>query len=472
PAGAAARPASPPPAARGGAGFGSVLTAALLGGVVGAGLLYGAAVYGPAYGLLPGGLLPTPPAESGASSLDQRIADLAPRESVQALDRRLAAAETALRTLPEAVRGADAAAKAATDRANEALRRAEAVPAGGPAAGTPVPSAGAPDAAPNGVVPNGVAPDGALLARLEGLDRSLADLQGKLADPELRQKVDGLSQAVTALQGRTDAADLRARLDGLDKGLKGLQADLGSRTAADEQADKALGQRLDGLQQALDSRGKATDQRLADLAKAVEGRADAGTLQAALRVVAADRIAAALALGAPYADALGTLKQLDPGQAAALAPLEPFAASGAPTAASLSQAFQPLGARMLAASRAAQQRAVAEQGSFGDRLASMAESIVSVRKVGTGGSGPGTAPQADADPTEAGVAKVQDALDRGAIPDAAAAFDALPEAARREGAAFGERLKARAAAGEAARTRLSASFAALPGPGSQPQPAR
>ncbi len=285
---------------------------------------------------------------------------------------------------------------------------------------------------------------------------------------------------MTALQGRGDGADLRGRLDGLDKGLKALQADLGTRAAAEEQADKALGQRLDELRQALDTRAKAADQRfdalqqsadartktvdqrLADLAKAVEGRAEASSVQAALRVVASDRIASALNTGAPYADALATLKQLDPGQAGALAPLEPFAQSGAPTAASLAQSFQPVAAKLNAAALAARQKAVAERGSIADRLTSMAESIVSVKKVGSEGAAP--APSNAADPTEAGVAKIQDALARGAVAEAAQAFDALPEAARKEAAEFGQRLKARAAAGEAARARLAASFAAIQGP--------
>ena len=285
---------------------------------------------------------------------------------------------------------------------------------------------------------------------------------------------------MTALQGRNDGADLRGRLDGLDKGLKALQADLGTRTAAEEQADKALGQRIDelrqaldtrakaadqraeGLQQALDARTKTVDQRLSELAKSVEGRAEAGTVQAALRVVAADRIASALASGAPYADALATLKQLDPGQAGALAPLEPFAQSGAPTAASLAQSFQPVAAKLNAAALAARQKAVAERGSITDRLTSMAESIVSVRKVGSEGAAPTAGTPAD--PTEAGVAKVQDALARGAVSEAAKAFDALPEQTRQEAGDVGQRLKARAAAGEAARARLAAAFAAIQGP--------
>ncbi|MFE1598591.1 COG4223 family protein [Methylobacterium sp. ID0610] len=435
PAGGPTPVAAPP--TRSGAGFGSVLAASLLGGVIGAGLLYGVQTYGPAYGLLP------KPADP-AANLDQRLADLATRDSVQALDRRLAATESALRPLPEAVRGADAAAKAASDRAAEALRRTQAAPAAAPGAAPAAPAAGEP-----------------LQARLDALDKRIADLQGRSDNPELRQKVDGLAQSLASLQGKADTSELRARLDGLDSGLKMLQADLGRRLAAEQETDKALAGRLDQLQQAFDARGKAQEQRLADLAREVAGRAEAGALQAGLRLVATDRIAAALASGAPYADALAALKQLGPNDGPSLAPLEPFAANGAPTAAALSREFQPVGAKIVAGVKAAQQRALAERGSITDRLASMAGSIVSVRKADEGGAAAG--PAAGGDPTEAAVAKVQDALDRGALAEAVAAFDAMPEAARKEAASFGERLKARAAAGEAARTRLAASFAAVSG---------
>ena len=354
---------------------------------------------------------------------------------MQALDRRVAAAEAAART--------------ASDQAAEALRKAGAAPATGAASG----AAPAPAAAPAG---------GDLQARFDALDQRLAGLQGRIDNPELRQKVDALSQSLAGLQGRSDTGDLRSRLDGLDSGLKAVQADLGRRTAADEAADKALAGRLDALQQAFEARGKAQEQRLADLAREIAGRAEAGTLQAGLRAVAADRIAAALAFGAPYADALAALKQLGPGDAAALAPLERFAARGAPTAQALAQEFQGIGNRITAAVRAARQREVAERGSVTDRLASMASSIVAVRRTDAPAE-PGAPASPAGDATEAAVAKVQAALDRGALPEAAAAFDTLPEAARKEAAAFGDTLKARVAAGEAARARLAAAFASLTG---------
>lgn len=435
--------------ARGGAGFGSLLAASLLGGVVGAGLLYGVQTYGPASGLLP------KPAESGAT-LDQRLAGLATRDSVQALDQRLAAAEGTLRPLPEAVRNAEAAAKSASAQAAEAAKQGQ---SGSPAPAVSAP-AGSGEPATQAAAP---APDlGPLQARLDGLDQRLSDLQkNQGGDPALRQKIDDLARSLQDLQGKADTGELRGRLDGLDAGLKALQADLGQARGAGQEESKALSGKLDALQQEVQARGKADDQRLADLARDLKGRADAGSLQAGLRAVAADRIGTALATGAPYADALAALKQLSPDDAASLAPLDRFAAKGAPTAAALADTFRPIGNRLVAEARARQQREMATTGSITDRLASMAGSIVSVRKA-DGPSGAGAASPAG-DPTEAAVAKLQSALDRGAIAEAASAFDALPEAARQNAAEFGDTLKARAAAGEAARARLAATFGALSG---------
>ncbi len=90
----------------------------------------------------------------------------------------------------------------------------------------------------------------------------------------------------------------------------------------------------------------------------------------------------------------------------------------------------------------------------------MAESIVSVRKVGSPAPGAGAAAAA---PRGDRRRAVQEALDRGAIPDAVKAFDALPAASRDAAAEFGKRLKARAAAGDAARSLLASTFGGLTG---------
>jgi len=159
--------------------------------------------------------------------------------------------------------------------------------------------------------------------------------------------------------------------------------------------------------------------------------------------VLAQQLGDALREGKPYAEVLGALRGFtsDPAQ---LAPLEPFAKTGAPGAAALAQEFRPIAERL---------RREARQGTedWTDRLLRMADKVVTVRAVNEPApSGvPGT------------VAAIEDALARGAFGDAAKAWDSLPEPARQASAAWGEKLKQRAAAEAAARTVTADAVAAL-----------
>ena len=450
-------PAAEP--ARGGVGVGPLVAASLLGGLIGAGALFAVEQFhGPAG--------------------DPRIA--AVERQLAALDQRVAGNEAVLKPLPEAVRGAEAAAK-----------QALAKPAPGPAA-----AGGETQGAP--AIPADLA------SRLDSLDQRVAALQEE----------PGRDQAAGSALSTNQAGDGQRRLEALDERLKALETAKGSegtkggelagkvaaleaglqaRAKADQEADTTLGARIDGLQQSLDARVKAATQavetataaarqtadaskaeaqesarsierqlgeqreRLASLDKALAGRAETATVQAALRVVAADRIALALRTGAPYAETIAALRGLGGADAAKLDALSPFAGTGAPGAGTLASEFRQIVERAAAKRKSAQARSVAESGDVRQRLFSMAESIVQVRKV----DGP-----AAAEPGAAGdsVARVQAALDRGALSEAASGFDALPQDLRTEAEDFGARLKARAAA-EAAAAALSAdAFRTLAGP--------
>lgn len=448
-----------PEPVRGGAGFGSMAVAGLLGGVIGAGLLFGADR---------AGVLPTRE-DSQIVALEQRITGLAPRDALAALDKRVAGNEAALKPLPEAVKAAEATAKQALAQAGQ--------PGSAPAEGA------------QGATPTLPAD---LVARLDSLDQRVSALQeepGKdgQADVQGAPNLGGLPDRVKALEDKAAAPQ-----QGLDQRLAALQADVESRTTANAEADRTLGQRLDTLQQALDERVKSAaeavekatqasqqaaeagrtqaqeatralervqqqqSEKIAALDKALGQRAEAATVQAALRVVAADRVATALATGAPYAEPLATLRKLDTGDTARLDALASFAEAGAPSTAQLAAEFRPVAEKAAAARRAAEARSVAESGDIKAKLLSMADSIVQVRRV-------------DAPPASTGqpvgedpVAKVQAALDRGALQDAVTAFDALPQEAKAEAGAFGEKLKARNAAAQAARGVLSDAFKSLP----------
>ena len=117
---------------------------ALTGGVIGAGLLFAVERSG-ALGVADDGRI---------AALDQKIATLAPKDALAALDRRIGANEATLRPLPEAIRSADAAAK-------DALQKAGSASASPPADGS----------APAAALPQD------LVARLDGLDQAGAQLE-------------------------------------------------------------------------------------------------------------------------------------------------------------------------------------------------------------------------------------------------------------------------------------------------------
>src|SRR6185436_1500031 len=130
------------------------------------------------------------------------------------------------------------------------------------------------------------------------------------------------------------------------------------------------------------------------------------------------------------------------------AALEPYATEGAPSAADLAQSFKPLGERILAESGPT---AAAGTASWTDRLRRLADDLVTVRSVvDTGGSTPASL-----------VARINGALARGALRDAAAAWDALPGPARRTSEEWGRRLKQRVAAEDASQTLSERAAAAL-----------
>lgn len=459
--GVASSAAAAAPAGRARAGFGSLAAASLLGGLIGAGALFGVERAGLGGFVRPNG---TDPNLSGqVATLDKRVDALAPRAAVADLDKRVAAAEAAAR---QALEKAPAPGAAATD--GSAVSPASALPAD-------------------------------LAARLDSLDQRVAALQ---EEPGRDQQADsklGVAQAadpkqVADLDARVKALEAdqpgKGELAGASKKIAALQGEVEQRTKANADADAALGQRLDSLQQALDARvkaateavqaatqasrtaaeagqaqaaeaTKAVDRRLQEQAdkiavldKGLAQRAEVATVQAALRVVVADRVASALAAGMPYAEPLATLRRLDPGAESQSAALAPYAETGAPTTAQLANDFRPIAEQIAAKRRSLRAKSAAETGDFRTKLLSMADGLVQVRKVDT----PATTPDASDEPET----KVQAALDRGDLPAASAAFAALSTEARDQTGDFAAKLKARAAAEEAVRTLLAGAFKALP----------
>jgi hypothetical protein len=260
----------------------------------------------------------------------------------------------------------------------------------------------------------------------------------------LRERLSGI-EAQIQQQGQAASGEAEAfrqqisqRIDALDRQLTETAESL--RRAAEEQA-QAVGSRLADTTQALRNQISDLDRRLTGLSEQMASGGSEAT-RAGTRVVLADRLNGALAQGTPYAEVLGALRDYDV-DAARLAPLEPFAEEGAPTPAELAQSFAPLAERMVDESRSGD--------TWSDKLLRMADKVVTVRPVNdTGG---GDVPSA--------VARIENALSQGRLEDAAAAWDSLPEPARRLSEDWGQQLKQRAAAEDSARAIAADAVSAL-----------
>jgi hypothetical protein len=160
----------------------------------------------------------------------------------------------------------------------------------------------------------------------------------------------------------------------------------------------------------------------------------------------AGQIGQNLRAGLPLGAGLSALERLGaPGPA--LDPLRPYAAQPAPSATTLAAEFKPLAEKMTAEPQG-------PAGSIADRLLRVADKIVTVRAVGDGSGRdiPGL------------VGRIESALGRGALPEAAAAWDSLSEEPKRLSAEWGARLKGRIAADAAAQKLGADSLAALDAP--------
>jgi hypothetical protein len=166
-------------------------------------------------------------------------------------------------------------------------------------------------------------------------------------------------------------------------------------------------------------------------------------MAAALRVTLADRLGDALHDGTPVGQLLSMLRRLDV-KPDALRPLEAYAQSAPPSTAALAQEFRPLSQRIVAETRPS-------ASDLGERVWNMLDKVVTVRAVG------------DPKSTDVAnlVARIEDALGRDAVGEAAAGWDALPEPARRTSQDWGAKLKQRAAAEATAQKIYAEALSAL-----------
>lgn len=408
-------PPRPEPAPRSNAG--AMIGSGLLGGLIGAGILYGVQHWQGA----PTGNDPR------LAQLEQRVGALAQQRAAPApgqpaaangqLESRLAAVETAVGSVDQRIQAAQSAAEQAATRAQEALDR-------------PMPQPQQNEAALAQLTERVSRADEQIQANAQRLQQA----QGALE--QVQQVQGGLQQAQSAIQ------QIQGTVQQVQTDLQQVRTDVQQASTQARQAVESRASEVDRRLSEQDRRGAEQEQRLAALSRQV-AQTTAATTQPAIRVILAERLGSALRNGAPYTDVLSALRnaETDP---ARLQTLEPFAQQGAPTTAELAQDFKPLGERILQQERPA-------DATWTDRLMRMADKVVTVRPV--------DAP--DAAGVTGLVGKIEQALARGDVAAAVAAWDALPEPARRLSEEWGRQTKARAQADAAAQAIVSDAIAAL-----------
>ena len=326
-------------------------------------------------------------------------------------------------------------------------------------------------------------------------------------DTSLANKVDALDAQVRTLSGRPAAADaktlddLRARVDVIDTGMRRIDDRLNraesalatprsaptdpavlARLSAAESMQRALGDTIADLRKRIDdstaaareareradavakSSGAEANEALRKEAEVLTARVASlehkerstdQRVEQSLTGASADRavrlalvagsLRTAVERGTPYAAELGAAKALG-ADAAALAPLEPFAAAGVPSADALARDFDKVEPAMTAAATPASQ-----DGSILGRLQANAERLVRVHPVG---DTPGDDPAAT-------LARAGAKAHRGDIAGALAEVERLPPASQAPAADWIKAAKARTAALAAARQLAENSLTAL-----------
>jgi hypothetical protein len=266
---------------------------------------------------------------------------------------------------------------------------------------------------------------------IKTLPASDAGVAERLAAAENAMK--SLGVALAALSRRSDdiaanASQARERADAAAKAMADLQASIKATAPAGASHEdiEALDKRIAALESASHS-------ARADISKIAT--TTSGNDTAARLALSAWVLRDAVLSGAAFADELAAVKQLG-GDDKALAPLAPFATTGAPTAPALAQELHALLPAMLEISGAS-----APGGGFLDRLQANAGKLVRIRPV--------TAPTGD-DPS-AVLARIEIDAANADIAAALADLGKLDSATRAPAQAWIAKTQARQAALSAAR---------------------
>ena len=272
------------------------------------------------------------------------------------------------------------------------------------------------------------------MGRLSGVETNVSKLETAAAAPRPAVTDQTLAARIAALEtALRPLADLPARVDAMQKSASAPAAPT---VAPAELA--ALTARMTALEQAE----KAIEQRVARPAPAT------GTDKAGRVAFVATALRAAVERGDAFAPELAAAKSLAP-DGAMLAPLEPFAATGVPRAATLAREFSQIAGVMLAAAGGPR------EGGLIERLQQNAERLVRIRPVS----------DAAGDDPAAIVGRADAKATRGDIAGALAEIARLPEGARVRAQGWVRKAEMQVAALAATRRFAETAVGALAGAG-------
>jgi hypothetical protein len=272
-----------------------------------------------------------------------------------------------------------------------------------------------------------------LAARIGRLESAARPASGNDFTTNLEQAIKPLQTAVGDLARRTEdnATAVREALRHADAALVAADA---ARVAVEGTSVEALTNRVAALESASKS---LTD----DVAKSLAAPGDK-PLRAA---VTAQALQAAVERGNPFTAELAAARTVAP-DARALAPLEPFAASGLPSAETLARQLSQVTPAILKATAAP-----VPAGGFLDRLQANAERLVRIRPID----------ELPGDDPAAVVSRAQAKASRSDLMGAAAELNALPANLRAPADDWITKVEARTAAVNASRRLVADALASL-----------
>jgi hypothetical protein len=291
--------------------------------------------------------------------------------------------------------------------------------------------------------PAPAAPIGDLVKRVEGLEQGLR--QAIAARPAAQAAAPADAQALTARLAAVEAAASAAE----ESAKSALQtaarvAEASARPASPPVDLRPLETRVQGLDQRLAAAEAEARAAKADaLAREAPVAALARRSEATSLAMVAQTIGQAIEQGAPFDAALAAAAGLG-AEAAKIAPLHAVAKTGVPTARAIALLWSAEG-------RAAFDATQEPEGDPGwiDRLKAGAARVVRVRPVG----------ETPGDDPAALIGRIDAALGRGAIGEALAAWNRLPEPARAASRGFADAARKRVAAEEAAKALIAGAVA-------------